>query len=83
MVARTPEQIGKDDLLSLAALVESYSDHPISRSLREAWGREIDRARVSSVEEIPGQGRAGCGGRPAGGRGQSQAHGKHGSKGRA
>lgn len=56
VVAVHPEQIGKDDLLGLAALVESYSDHPISRSLREAWGREIDRARVSSVEEIPGQG---------------------------
>lgn len=56
VVAVHPEQIGKDDLLGLAALVESYSDHPISRSLREAWGGEIDRARVSSVEEIPGQG---------------------------
>ena len=56
VVAIHPEQIGANELLGLAALVESYSEHPISRSLREAWGKEIDHARVSRVEEIPGQG---------------------------
>ena len=56
VVAIHPEQIGASELLGLAALVESYSEHPISRSLREAWGKEIDHARVSRVEEIPGQG---------------------------
>lgn len=56
VVAIHPEQIGASELLGLAALVESYSDHPISRSLREAWGKEIDHARVSRVEEISGQG---------------------------
>ncbi|HBA49109.1 MAG TPA: heavy metal translocating P-type ATPase [Lachnospiraceae bacterium] len=43
-------------LLELAAYVESYSNHPISRSLREAYGQEIDKAKVSSVEEIGGHG---------------------------
>lgn len=43
-------------LLELAAYVESYSNHPISKSLKEAWGKEIDAGRVSGVEEIGGQG---------------------------
>ncbi|MCB7318918.1 heavy metal translocating P-type ATPase [Lacrimispora sp. 210928-DFI.3.58] len=44
------------DLLSLAALAESYSDHPISRSIREAWGRELDMSRVADAKEISGHG---------------------------
>ena len=43
-------------LLELAAYVESYSNHPISKSLKEAWGKEIDAGRVSGAEEIGGQG---------------------------
>ena len=43
-------------LLELAAYAESYSNHPISKSLKEAWGKEIDAGRVSGVEEIGGQG---------------------------
>lgn len=43
-------------LLEYAAYAESYSSHPISKSLREAYGRELDRTRVSSVEEIGGHG---------------------------
>lgn len=43
-------------LLEYAAYAESYSNHPISKSLREAYGRELDRTRVSSVEEIGGHG---------------------------
>lgn len=43
-------------LLELAAYAESYSSHPISRSLREAWGGEIDKALVSRVEEKGGHG---------------------------
>ena len=39
-----------------AALAECASSHPISRSLREAYGKEIDRNRVSDIEEISGQG---------------------------
>lgn len=44
------------NLLSLAALAESYSDHPISRSIREAWGRELDMSRVADAKEISGHG---------------------------
>ncbi|WP_294550352.1 heavy metal translocating P-type ATPase [uncultured Pseudoflavonifractor sp.] len=51
-----PDQCSERQLLELAALAESYSDHPISRSLREAWGMELDRNRVSDVEERSGKG---------------------------
>ncbi len=48
--------VSEGRLLELAALAECYSDHPISRSLREAFGSEPDRARVSSAVETAGQG---------------------------
>ena len=44
------------ELLKYAAYVESYSTHPISRSLKEAYGHEIDQAKVTDVEEIGGHG---------------------------
>ncbi|MDE6604331.1 MAG: cadmium-translocating P-type ATPase [Lachnospiraceae bacterium] len=43
-------------LIEYAACAESYSSHPISRSLREAYGKEIDTGRVKDVEEISGHG---------------------------
>ena len=43
-------------LVELAALAESASSHPISKSLQRAYGKEIDRSRVSHVEEISGGG---------------------------
>ena len=43
-------------LIELAALAESHSSHPISRSLREAYGRPLDLARVSDVTERSGEG---------------------------
>lgn len=43
-------------ILELAALAESYSDHPISRSIRDAWGKELDQSRVSDAREISGHG---------------------------
>ena len=51
-----PDQYTEARLLELAALAESYSDHPISRSLKEAYGMEIDTARVRDVEELSGRG---------------------------
>lgn len=51
-----PEQVSEQELLELAALAESYSEHPISRSLKEACGREPDRSGVSDVQEIGGRG---------------------------
>ena len=46
----------EDELLELAAHAEMYSAHPISRSLREAYGKETDPRRISDVSEIGGQG---------------------------
>ena len=43
-------------VLELAALAESYSDHPISRSIRDAWGKKLDQSRVSDAQEISGYG---------------------------
>ena len=43
-------------LLEYAALAECASSHPISKSLQKAYGREIDRSRVSNIEEISGHG---------------------------
>ena len=51
-----PNQIMKEELLELAALAESYSDHPISASLRAAWNRALDKNRVTDVQEIAGRG---------------------------
>ena len=44
------------ELLEYAALAESYSSHPISQSLRRAWGGEPDKNRVSDVTELSGKG---------------------------
>ena len=46
----------EDELLDLAAHAESYSDHPIARSVCTKFGKEIDRSRITSDEEISGHG---------------------------
>lgn len=51
-----PDHCDQGQLLELAALAECWSDHPISRSLKEAYGREMDSSRVSNVEEVAGRG---------------------------
>lgn len=51
-----PDEVSQEHLLELAALAESYSDHPISRSLKEAYHKELDTSRVTDVEEISGHG---------------------------
>ena len=51
-----PDKISEAELLELAAYAESYSDHPISRSIREAYGQDIDQSRVGAVEELAGRG---------------------------
>ena len=48
---------GDDDkLLDYAAHIESFSSHPISLSLKKAYGRDIDQSRVTEIEEIGGHG---------------------------
>ena len=51
-----PEGMSEAQLIELAALAESYSQHPISQSLKNAYGQAIDAARVCDVEEISGHG---------------------------
>ncbi len=51
-----PDKVSKRQLLEFAALAECYSDHPISRSLKEAYDCEPDRSRVRDVKEISGHG---------------------------
>ncbi|MCI8742506.1 MAG: cadmium-translocating P-type ATPase [Lachnospiraceae bacterium] len=51
-----PSGMEEAQLLEYAALAESYSTHPISRSLASAYGREVDKSRVQDVEEISGSG---------------------------
>ncbi|HJA12729.1 MAG TPA: cadmium-translocating P-type ATPase [Candidatus Mediterraneibacter merdipullorum] len=51
-----PHKMGKEELLEMAALAESYSNHPIALSLGEAYGKETDRTRVRDIEEQPGYG---------------------------
>ncbi len=49
-------QMSPEQLLEYAALAESASSHPISKSLQRAYGREIDRSRVTDIQEISGYG---------------------------
>ena len=46
----------QEKLIEMAALAESASSHPISKSLQKAYGKEIDRSRVSDIHEISGHG---------------------------
>ncbi|MFR9146554.1 MAG: heavy metal translocating P-type ATPase [Mediterraneibacter sp.] len=49
-------ELEDEKLVEYAALAESASSHPISRSLQKAYGKEIDRSRVSDIREISGNG---------------------------
>ena len=49
----------EDNILYLAAHLESYSNHPIANSIRTAYGQEVDENRVSQITELPGQGMSG------------------------
>ena len=51
-----PQGVSKEELLELTAYAESYSNHPISLSLKEAYGKDIDSGRISEVEELSGHG---------------------------
>ncbi|HCM12564.1 MAG TPA: cadmium-translocating P-type ATPase, partial [Lachnospiraceae bacterium] len=51
-----PEDISKEELLELTAYAESFSNHPISNSLKQAFGKEIDNGRITDVKEISGHG---------------------------
>ena len=49
-------EMNREQLLEYAALAESASSHPISKSLQRAYGKEIDRSRVTDIRELSGNG---------------------------
>lgn len=51
-----PVGVENNEFLRLAAYAESYSSHPISKSIKSAYGEEIDNAKISDVNEISGNG---------------------------
>ncbi len=51
-----PLEISESELLELAAHAEAFSDHPISMSIIEAYGKNPDKSRVRELESIPGKG---------------------------
>lgn len=50
------EVMSRDELLELTAYAENYSNHPISLSLKRAYGKPIDNAAIADVKELPGYG---------------------------
>lgn len=53
-------QMNEEKLLEYAALAESASSHPISKSIQRAYGKEIDRSRVTNIRELSGNGVMAC-----------------------
>jgi len=56
VVAVHPQSVSEEQLLEYAAYAESFSDHPIARSILSAHGKEIDRSRISRAGETRGHG---------------------------
>lgn len=55
-VCPVSEEVSKGQLLEYAALAEYHSSHPISKSLRKAYGKSLDQNRISDLQEISGKG---------------------------
>ncbi len=51
-----PEVMSESELLELAATCENYSDHPVSRSLKAAFDRDVDKGSIGRIEEFFGEG---------------------------
>ena len=56
VVAAQNIKIDKEELLKIAAYAEYYSNHPISRSVKKAYGKKIDEKKIVSLEELSGLG---------------------------
>ena len=56
VIAIHPNEMKEKDLLELAAYAESFSNHPIARSLADEYGKHIDKAKINDVKETAGQG---------------------------
>ncbi len=51
-----PVELIEEELITIAAHAEHYSNHPISKSVKDAYGKEIDETRIGDIREIPGKG---------------------------
>lgn len=51
-----PVELIEEELIAIAAHAEHYSNHPISKSVKNAYGKEIDESRIGDIKEIPGKG---------------------------
>ena len=51
-----PKDIDENDLVEIAAYAECYSNHPISLSIKRAYGKQIDKSKIKSTEELSGRG---------------------------
>ena len=51
-----PKDIDENDLIEIAAYAECYSNHPISLSIKRAYGKQIDKSKIKSTEELSGRG---------------------------
>ena len=56
MTQIVPEGISEAELLHYAAYAESYSNHPIAISIREAYGEPVDQSLITDYQELPGLG---------------------------
>ena len=50
------KDISNEELIEIAAFAENYSNHPIAKSIKEAYGKDIDESRIKDIEEISGHG---------------------------
>ena len=55
-MAQIPEVKSRERYWNWLHWLKAYSDHPISRSIRDAWGKKLDQSRVSDAQEISGHG---------------------------
>lgn len=51
-----PENCTENQLIEYAALAENYSNHPIAKSIKEAYGKNIDQSRIKDAQEVSGKG---------------------------
>ena len=51
-----PAGMDKDELLEIVAISEGYSNHPIAKSVKTAYGKEVDKSRISNTKELSGRG---------------------------
>lgn len=51
-----PVNMSKEELLEISAMAEEHSNHPIAKSIKQAYGKEVDKNRIKAIKEISGRG---------------------------